>query len=307
MKGPFTVIINPTANRSKVQRLIEPARAAFDEHGLEASFVESFSAADVPDLAAEAGAKGDVVVAMGGDGMVNMVANGLAGSDVVMGIIPCGTGNDFATHLGIPVRDPSGAVAILAGQEPERIDTTRISAADGSERVSVAVASTGFDSEVTETAERINIIKGPARYTISTFITLARTSPAHFTYACDDGKEVELDAWLIAVGNSSQYGGGMKITPEAELSDGLLDVCIIGPVNKFEFIRTFPKVFSGRHIEHPANTTFKTTRIKISADREFTCYADGETVGPLPVDIRVDPLSLSVIGSAEFASGPAKG
>lgn len=295
MKGQFTVLVNPTANRGKASYLTMRTVEAFEACGLKAEFFEPLEPGAVTRLAQDASAAGHTVVAMGGDGMVNMVARSLAGTGTPMGIIACGTGNDFAESIGLPVRDPEAAVKILATNEPVKIDVSRIKTADGSEGVSCAVISMGFDSEVSETAERINIIKGAARYTVAVFITLAKGSPARFTVKLDGDAPMELDAWLVAVGNAHRYGGGMKITPDASVTDGILEVTVIGPISKGKFITTFPRVFKGTHVLDPDVTTFTAKKIKVGADREFLAWADGEMVGPLPAEISVDPGGLTVI------------
>lgn len=295
MNGQFTVLVNPTANRGKANNLTTRAAEAFEAHGLEAEFIEPLEPGAVDGLAQEASVAGHAVVAMGGDGMVNMVARSLAGTATPMGIIACGTGNDFAESIGLPVRDPEAAVEIIATNEPMKVDVSRIKTADGSEGVSCAVISMGFDSEVSETAERINIIKGPARYTVAVFITLAKGSPARFTVTLDDDDPMELDAWLVAVGNAHRYGGGMKIAPDASVTDGILDLTVIGPISKGKFITTFPRVFKGTHVLDPDVSTFTAKKITVGADREFLAWADGEMIGPLPAEISVDPGGLTVI------------
>lgn len=295
MKGPFTVILNPTANRGRAQRLVTQAAEAFEIFGLDAKIVEPPNPDAIQDLTRLAAAEGNVVVAMGGDGTVNMVARALTDAGGVMGIIPCGTGNDFAESIGIPVRDPMAAVELIATTDASKVDFARISTADSNQGVSCAVISMGFDSEVSATAERIDLIKGPARYTVAVFITLLKSSPATFTLRLDDDQVVVIDAWLVAVGNSTQYGGGMKITPDASITDGLLDLTIVGPVSKSKFVRTFPRVFKGTHIFDPDITTLRAKSLRVEADREFLAWADGEVVGPLPAEITVVPGGLSVI------------
>lgn len=295
MDGPFTVIVNPTANRGKADRLTTPASDAFDAAGLEAEFVEPLNPEAVGGLAVVAGKEGHCVVAMGGDGMVNMVATALAGTEYPMGIIACGTGNDFAESIGLPIRNPAEAVETLAKCETRQVDVSRITTADGATGVSCAVISMGFDSEVSEQAERINFIKGPARYTVAVFMTLVRSSPAKFRISLDDGDEIDLKAWLVAVGNSTQYGGGMKITPDASITDGILDITVVGDISKLKFLKTFPRVFKGTHILDPDVATFTAKKIRVEADRDFSAWADGEKVGSLPAVIESDPGALHVV------------
>lgn len=328
--GPFAVIFNPSSNRRLASKFLDPARRAADRLGLDAVFRLSPSPEELGDLVIEEIARGRVPVAMGGDGTVNMVARAVldhfwrtdAGSEAIagsaseasregdpgkprtvvggvpsMGILACGTGNDTAASLGLPVKDIEAALGRLTEDSHRDIDVLRVASADGSTGVSLAVLAAGFDSEVTEAAERIKIVKGPLRYTLAVFSTLARSSPAKFTLAVDDQEPASFEAWLVAVANGPRYGGGMHIAPSAVPDDGIAHICVVGPVSKPHFVRTFPKVFKGAHIDDPAIRILEARRLRLEATREFRCYGDGERIGPLPITVEVLPRSLRVLGA----------
>jgi diacylglycerol kinase (ATP) len=117
-----------------------------------------------------------------------------------------------------------------------------------------------------------------------------------------DSRELAQRGWLVAVANGPSYGGGMRVAPRASLADGLLDVVVIADIGKLEFLRTFPKVFSGRHIEHPAVAVHRAARVELEADRALAVYADGEPAGSLPATFEVRPAAIAVL-----AADPAPG
>jgi diacylglycerol kinase (ATP) len=208
-------------------------------------------------------------------------------------VIPAGTGNDFARHIGLNPKDPLAAARLLADPTFKKIDVVKVRHAEG-ERYFVNVGGTGFDSEVNAHANGVKFLKGTPKYIYSTFVTLARFKPGMFTIKVD-GRERQFSGMLVAVGNGVSYGGGMKVTPDAESDDGELDLCVLGAVSKPTFVRTFPKVFSGRHVQHPSVQMMRGKEIEISADRSFDVYGDGERLGPLPATFTVMPSALMIV------------
>jgi len=293
MTAHVTVVVNPTSGRGRAARVLADV-----EHPL-ATLGADVVVSDGPEHAqtiargaAEAGA--EIVVAMGGDGMVGMVGAALIGTGAALGLIPTGTGNDFAVALGYERKKPASAVAYLERPTFREIDAGLIRWSGG-ERYYVNVAGTGFDSDVTETANRMQTrVQGTAKYVAAVFKTLPRFRPGRFEVVAD-GKHSTLPGMLLAIGNGVSYGGGMKITPGASFSDGLLDVTVIGAMSKPQFLANFPKVFRGTHVSHPKVTTLRGAVFEVSADRRFEVYADGEHVGPLPATFEVVPKALRVV------------
>lgn len=236
----------------------------------------------------------DGLVVVGGDGMVSLGVNLVAQTGVPLGIVAAGTGNDLARGLGLPYDDPAaGTDALLAALErPTRtIDAGVIRHGELSTWFA-CVVSTGFDAVVNERANRMTRPRGPSRYTLALVGELATFRPR--TYAITiDGVRREQKAMLVSVANNSSLGGGMRIVPHADLSDGLLDVFIVHPLSRAGLLAVFPKVFRGEHVDHPAVEFVQGARITIEAD-DIVAYADGERIGALPIDVEVVPGALSV-------------
>ncbi len=288
------VVANPTSGRGKGAKLIPKVDGLLSSLGVQHTMLVSRSAADPERMARRAAEDGaGIVAALGGDGHVGNVANGLIGTEAALAVIPGGTGNDFARHLGIDRKDPLGATRLLASPATRRIDVVRVDHSEG-RRYYVNVAGTGFDSQVNEHANKVTLLKGTLKYVYSTFVTLARFKAGQFRIVID-GQEREFGGMLVAVGNGVSYGGGMKVTPDARSDDGMLDLCVLGAVPKLVFVKTFPKVFSGKHVTHPSVQMLRGKVIEISADRPFEVYGDGERFGTLPATFTVVPGALSVV------------
>ena len=245
--------------------------------------------------------KPDALVVVGGDGMVNLGVGLVAGTRVPLGIVPSGTGNDMARGLGIPYDDTEAAIRFLgeALERPARvIDAVRIrwTEEDGgsAERRFACALSAGFDAIVNERANLMRHPKGPSRYVLALLAELARLKPFRYRVTLD-GETLELDALMVSVGNNVSLGGGMRITPDAVLDDGLLDVMIVKPLSRVAFLRIFPSVFKGEHTSDPRVLMRRAKRIRIEADAPIVTYADGERIAPLPVELEVEPRSLHVL------------
>jgi diacylglycerol kinase (ATP) len=237
----------------------------------------------------------DALVVVGGDGMVNLGVNLVAGTPVPLGIVPAGTGNDFATGLGVPV-DTAAATTALADRLEEgarRVDAAVVSGLDGPDRWFAGALSAGFDARVNERANAMRRPKGASRYVIALVAELVRLRSRRYRLTID-GEPWEVDSVLLSVANNTMIGGGMRIAPDAVLDDGLLDVFVVAPVGRARFIRLFPKVFSGTHTGLDI-VEFRRGRV-ITLDAEgITAFADGEPFGPLPVTVTLHPGALGVL------------
>jgi diacylglycerol kinase (ATP) len=216
---------------------------------------------------------------IGGDGTVNLAVQELVGSGLGIALIPAGTGNDFARTLNLKLKNPEQLIKHYLSSRPSLIDVGKVG-----DKYFVDVLSTGFDSMVNERANAMKRIKGRAKYNISLLLVLSTFKPKSYRFSID-GFSFESKAMLIAVSNGICYGGGMKVTPDAKIDDGLFDILILSPVSKLEFLKVFPKVFSGKHTTHPAVKISRGRSVEIDSDA--VAYADGERVGPLPVKARV--------------------
>lgn len=294
MTGDITLLVNPTSGRGAGARAARPAAEALRSAGLAVRTVVGSDAADALDQARKAvdGGTG-ALVAVGGDGMVSLALQAVAGTGTPLGVVAAGTGNDFARVSGLPVRDPAAAGAVVAAALSEGrsrpVDLGRTG-----ERWFCTVMATGFDSRVNDRGNRMRWPRGRFRYDVAMLAELAALRPIRYRVQFDDAPERELDATLVAVGNGSSYGGGMRMCADAEMDDGLFDICVVGPCTRRTLLRVFPLVYSGKHPRHPVVTVHRAARVRLAAD-DVTAYADGERVGPLPLSAETVPGALRLL------------
>lgn len=296
----LAVAINPTASFGRGREVGPQVVAMLRGQG---NVVHELVAPNLDVLRDEAAARlaagADALVVVGGDGMVNLGVELTAGTGIPLGIIPSGTGNDMARGLGIALDDPEAAVqGMLAALDrgPRVIDAARIDYGTGpsaGSRRFACVLSAGFDAIVNERANRMRRPRGRSRYTIALLVELARLRPIDYRLVVD-GVEHRERALLVSVGNNVSLGGGMKVTPAALLDDGLLDVMLVRPLSRLEFLRIFPRVFAGTHVTDPRVITMRGRRIRIEAEG-IVGYADGERIAPLPIDVEVESGALRVL------------
>ncbi len=291
----WTAVVNPTAGHGRTRKLLPRLTEGFKRHGIGVEVPSS--AAGSTEAARVAFARGDGVLACGGDGTVSQLASLASEVDGVLGVVPTGAGNDFARHVGIDHRRPLDAMSLV---EHGRVGTTDLGSArtvDGREARFTTVANTGFDSEANRWANNVGRVTGTALYVLAVLRTLAVYRPQPMR-VCVDGDEWNGDAWLVAVGNSRYYAGGMMITPGAEVDDGVLDVCVIGPAPRAEFLVRFPGVFRGRHVTMRHVAMLRGKSVEIDASRSalgLELWASGDRVGLLPAQLEPLPGALQVL------------
>jgi len=284
----IAVLVNPTSGKGRGARLMQPVTELLREGGLEPTVVVGQDGDEAFHRLRDEIAVGvDGVVALGGDGLVNIALQVVGGTEVPLGIVPAGTGNDIARSLGLVPHDAPAAVAPVVAGQTRPIDLGR---ANG--RWFGGVLGSGFDSMVNERANRMSWPSGRSRYNLAILAELRVFRPVPYVIELD-GERLETEAMLVAVGNGPSYGGGMRVTPDAQLDDGLLDVTVLGPISKPEFIRVFPTVYKGTHVSHRAVTVRRARSVTLHADG-VTAYADGERVAVLPVTCDAVPGALHV-------------
>ncbi|MGA5642032.1 diacylglycerol kinase [Streptomyces cinereoruber] len=314
MTSDITLFVNPTAGRGRGAQAARPALDALRDAGLSVRTVLGHDAADALRRAREAVADGTgALVAVGGDGMVSLALEVVAGTPVPLGIIAAGTGNDFARTLGLPVRDPAAAARVAAGILKDTggraVDLGRVTsggtAATGTSAAGTATAeagarwyatvlASGFDSRVNDRGNRMRLPAGRFKYDLAILAELAAFRPVPYRLTLDGGRIVEVDATLVAVGNGTSYGGGMRICADARTDDGLLDVTVVGDCDRTTLLKVFPRVYKGTHLDHPEVTTYRTRTLALDAP-DTTGYADGEPLGPLPLAVECVPAALRVL------------
>jgi diacylglycerol kinase (ATP) len=232
----------------------------------------------------------------GGDGTIHLGLQAVAGTSVAFGAIPAGTGNDFAAAMGLPETPHAAAHAVadaLKAGRTRRVDLARMVDSSGEQRWFRAVLAAGFDAMVNERANRMRFPRGPRRYDVAIVVELLglRRKPYRLVL---DGVPHEFKGVLVAVGNTASYGGGMKICPGADPTDGLLDIVVGAEMGRLTLMRIKPHLYSGTHVDSPLVTTYRARTVELHAPG-ITGYADGERAFPLPVTITCEPGALSLL------------
>ena len=292
----WTAVVNPSAGRGRTRKLLPRLNDAFERADVDVDVNVSTDFDDARATARRAFDAGHGVVACGGDGTVSELAGIAAETGGVLAMVPTGAGNDFARHLGLDHRRPLDAVRLLETGRLGTVDLGRAEAG-GTTAWFASVANTGFDSEANRWANGVGWVGGTALYVLAVLRTLVTYRPHRFRLTVD-GATRDLEAWLLAVGNARCYAGGMKITPGAELDDGQLDVCVVGPVSRLEFLRSFPKVFRGTHVAHPAVDMLRGREVSIESldpSLPIELYGSGERIGRLPARLEAVPGAVRVM------------
>jgi len=291
------VIVNPAAGRGRALRAVPWIRERLALR-TEARLEITARPGDAEALAADAGRAGhDHVVAIGGDGTVQEVVNGLllAGSSSArtLGIVPLGSGNDLARGLGLPAESGS-AWKVAIGRGARIIDVAHARNGSGAERWFAAAGGIGFDAQVAAAMSgRRGWHAGRAGYLLTTLTELRRFENRRVTIEIDGGT-VTRDVLFVAIANGMFYGGGMRIAPAAEPDDGHLDVCVVGDLSRLAALRQLPNLYRGSHVRHPAVSTHAGTSISIDGADDIPIHLDGEPFGRLPLTVSIVPAALEV-------------
>lgn len=275
----WIVAVNPRAGNGRSLQISEEVQGFLANHGEESRLVIAPNGAELSlrlhEIVEHTRKNLKGIFAIGGDGLAHLVLQVAVPAQIPFAVIPAGTGNDFARSLG---HSRSQLVALLrrvVTTPPRPVDLGNVD----SEWFG-AILSTGFDSVVNERANSLRWPKGAARYNAAIALELPKFRAIEYELTVD-GTQMNIQAMLIAVGNGKSYGAGMKICPDAEFDDGLFDLVILEPVSTVEFIKVFPQVYSGKHIDHPQVTSIRAQKVRIEG--ASIAYADGERIGPAPV------------------------
>ena len=282
----WLVVVNPKAGMGAAASLATRIVGFLQSSEISYRMISPNSAAETKLLVRESLRKGeaDKLISVGGDGLFHLLLQLAIEFKVPLAVVPGGTGNDFYRTLGWFGRDLSDYLSHLISNEPTLVD---VGVVDG--EYFGAVLSSGFDSVVNERANTLKWPKGPAKYNAAIALELPLFKPIDFKIFADE-RVLEVEAMLIAIGNGRSYGGGMQVCPDADLHDGLFDIMILHPVSKLEFIKVFPTVYKGTHIEHPQVEVIRARQVRIESSA--IAYADGERIGQLPVQVESLPQTL---------------
>ncbi|MEV5985500.1 diacylglycerol kinase [Streptomyces sp. NPDC052051] len=296
MTNEITLFLNPAAGRGRGAKAAQLAVSTLKAAGFAVRTVVGENAEDALKrvrIAVEGGT--GALIAVGGDGTANLALQAVAGTPTPLGLVAVGTGNDFAGALGQPVGDAGAAGRLIA----EALKAGRVRDIDlgqVGDRWFGTVLASGFDSRVNDRGNRMRWPTGRFKYDLAMVAELATFRPFPYRITFDDGVVREFEATLVAIGNGSSYGGGMRICPGADLTDGLFDVTVVGDLSRTELLRVFPRVYRGTHVEHPKVTVHRSATVEIAAEG-IRGYADGEPLLPLPLTARCVPGALRVIGA----------
>lgn len=289
------VLVSPVAGRGRARQVADAVAGELRAGGLEPRLLTAVTGTQAEAAAAAAVADGAAaLVVVGGDGAVHAALQAVAGTTTPLGVIPAGTGNDLVRALDLPADPLAAARAVarnlLAG-EVRAIDAGRTGG-----RWWATVLCCGFDSAVSDRANRLRWPRGRRRYDIAVLAELARLRPREVTLVLD-GESSTRPVTLVAVGNTPWYGGGMKVCPGADPSDGMFDVTVVGPVTRRELIATRPLLTAGTHVEHAAVTVHRANRVELRCEG-VTSYADGEPVAPLPAVAECVPGAVRILAAS---------
>lgn len=288
------VLVSAVAGRGRARAAADVAVAALRAAGLTPRVLPAGTREAAEAQAAGAVADGvAAVVAVGGDGAAHAALQAVAATATPLAVIPAGTGNDLALALGVPL-DPAAA-ARAAAEDLRGGAARQIDAGRTGDRWWATVLCCGFDSAVTDRANRLRWPRGRRRYDLAVLAELARLRPRELTLVLD-GEERTLPVTLVAVGNTAWYGGGLQVCPGADPTDGLFDITVVGPTTRLELIRTKPRLATGTHVEHRSVSVHRAARVELRSPG-VTTYADGEPVAPLPVVCEAVPGALRVVGT----------
>jgi diacylglycerol kinase (ATP) len=293
-----TALTNPVSGHGAAVRAAHTAITRLQQRGVEVVEIIGDDAEDARYLAGAAVEKGtDALMVTGGDGVVSNALQVLAGTDIPLGIIPAGTGNDHAREFGIPTKDPEAAADVVVDGWTETIDLGLIRDAKGVDKWFGTVAAAGFDSLVTDRANRMSWPHGRLRYYIAMLTELSQLRMLPFRMVLDGTKEIDADITLAAFGNTRSYGGGLLICPNADPTDGLLDITMAHSASRTKLVRLFPTVMKGTHVDLDEVSTARAKSIHVECP-DINVYADGDFACPLPAEISAVPAALQILRPA---------
>ncbi len=304
--GPLTLVVNPVSGKGKVAAALPRIRATLDELGLDHEIRVTAAPGEATRIARqtlEAGAR--FVVAVGGDGTIHEVVNGMMGvdgpirPDAVLGAVAAGSGSDFVRTFDLP-GDAVRACAHLAGDATRPLDVAKVMYVDHSSgreavRYFTNIAEVGLGASTVARSARLPRAIGRARYFLGFWMTLPGFRPCRVRI---DGDDAGADTWEgrafnVVVANGRYFGGGMHISPKSRCDDGMFDVLVMkGP--KTDSFTTLPKVYRGTHLPHQDIVELRASRMRVEAERPLPIEADGEELGSTPATFELLPSALSL-------------
>ncbi len=286
-------IINPVAGKGLSLKAIPIIEKICEAKGIPYKIEITKGPGDATNIARKMASQNPMaIIAVGGDGTILETANGLIGSNTPLGIIPLGTGNDFARSFNIPIgiKSVEECLRVILSGDSTQVDVGRFK-----DHVFLNIASIGFDAEIIEDLPKIKqFVKGKSAYFLSVFFKLITYKKKNIRLTID-GQVVNTDIFLVAICNGISYGGGMKVNPNGLLDDGYFDLIVIKPVPKYKVPFLLIKFMKGLHLNLPYVKAYRCKNINIASVDNLVINADGDLIGKTPVDFTIAPYSLKVI------------
>lgn len=284
------VIVNPVAGHGRSPRYLRQLKSCLRDRGLKWDFLETSCPGHARELARELARRGsDRLTVMGGDGTISEVMNGILGSDLELGVISVGTGNDVARSLDLPVNKPEEALEIILAGKILLMDV----GCEGS-RHFLSLLGVGFPAIVAEEANRMKHLKGSPAFFVAVYKALHRMKPAQVHIQLDDCA-LDVKCTSIMIQNTPYTGGGLLMAPDAKVDDGLLDIVLVDDIGKFDLMVNFPKVYRGAHFSHPSFSLYRSRTVRIESEEKLPKILDGDPAGTLPACATVREKALKVI------------
>ena len=298
MSKHWVLIANPTAGNARARAAAEQAALAIQDAGQAVELRYTRAKGHATELAQQAVTEGaERLVVCGGDGTISETLAPLAGSHTALGLLPCGTCNDLARALDVPLRVEAAIGNLLHG-EVRVIDLGR-----AGDRFFATIAAFGFDAEVNRRMESAQgPLSGRPRYILEALRHLARYQPTRVRL-CGDFGELEQEVLLVSTANARNYGGNLCVAPDADLGDGLFDVVVVDAVPRWAIPPLMLRLFWRTHIRHPAVRVERTARLALHTDAPHRVYADGDYLGQTPLVLEISPAALRVVVPRSCSQG----
>ena len=294
--NPVKIIVNPKAGGGRALGVLHKAERILWQNGWKFDITLTNGPGHATEIAGNAATRQVPLIAViGGDGTINEVVQSIQGTDTRLAIIPGGTGNDLARSLGIPLHHAK-AVATMARGKVISMDIGHEQGRDFS-----CLVALGFPVDVIRhTNQKQRLLGGSLAILSSVWQTIRELQVHHFQVQLDDNKPFALEACGIFVLNTPCAGGGFRFSPQANITDGLLDILIIGPVTTWDLLTALPKAYKGKHLAHPAVSLHRAGKVSIRTVDPLLKMYDGEIIGRAPITATVKPKALRVIAPVEY-------
>lgn len=283
----INIIVNPKANGKKAAKIAKKVDKYLTGKGVEHSFFYTDAPRHAIKLAEELSKTSDTIVALGGDGTINEVLNGLDTEKVKFGIIPSGSGNDFIAAAGIP-KNPIEAVDLILSGEAKPTDYMVCGGVRG-----LNIIGTGIDVDILKRCKKSRILRGKLQYVISLVISLIKFRFYKF-YICKGEEKIEKEALIACVGNGHRLGGGIRMCPEAKIDDGELDFVIAGKLKKRKIPHAFVKLMQGKILEQDFTSFERCEHVRLEFDKPVTIQVDGELYDGLDFDLSIVKSGIKI-------------